>query len=73
MVGILLDPQEDVYIHLLLSIGLYWWHVYRCGDDGGAVVWSDDGCLDIICEVCGCWYRGGVFVDVFACCQYGSC
>ena len=65
---VLLDPREDVFICLLLFLGVYLWHVFRYADDGGAIMWGDCGCLDIVCEVCGCWYRRDVFVHIPACC-----
>ena len=63
----LLYPRENICIYLLLFLGVYLWHVCRYGDDGGAIMWGDCGCLGIVCEVCGCMYRCDIFVHIPAC------
>ena len=65
---VMMDLREDVIICLLLFLDVYLWHVCRYDYDGGAIVWGDCGCLDIVYEVRGCWYRCDVYVHIPACC-----
>ncbi len=53
---VLLDPREHVFIRELEGLGVYLRHVCCYGDNGGAIVWSDCGYLDVLGKVSGCWY-----------------